>query len=110
MLIIDDDIDVHSSRTCPQNTTIQGNQLAFLHTYCAAEAAELLTKEKDIAVILLDVVMETPDAGLRLVRTIRRELEILETRIILRTGQPGYAPAMDVIRDYDINDYRTKAD
>ncbi|MBK6906198.1 MAG: response regulator [Rhodocyclaceae bacterium] len=111
VLIIDDDIDVHSSTELAlKNTTIQGQSLAFLHAYCAAEAAELLTKEKDIAVILLDVVMETPDAGLRLVRTIRRELEILETRIILRTGQPGYAPAMDVIRDYDINDYRTKAE
>jgi hypothetical protein len=31
-------------------------------------------------------------------------------RIILRTGQPGYAPEMDAIRDYDINDYRTKSE
>jgi diguanylate cyclase (GGDEF)-like protein len=35
---------------------------------------------------------------------------VLEARIILRTGQPGYAPEIDAIRDYDINDYKTKSE
>jgi len=29
---------------------------------------------------------------------------------VLRTGQPGYAPEESVIKDYDINDYKTKTE
>ena len=31
-------------------------------------------------------------------------------QIILRTGQPGQAPERDVIRQYDINDYKSKTE
>ena len=33
-----------------------------------------------------------------------------EVRIVLRTGQPGYAPEESVIKEYDINDYKTKTE
>jgi diguanylate cyclase (GGDEF)-like protein len=69
-----------------------------------------LREHPDIAVALLDVVMETDQAGLELVGYIRDTLGLLECRIILRTGQPGYAPELAVISEYDINDYRTKAE
>ena len=58
----------------------------------------------------LDVVMEQDDAGLHLVRYIRETLKLADVRIILRTGQPGYAPEIDAIRDFDINDYKTKSE
>ncbi|HJW56374.1 MAG TPA: EAL domain-containing protein [Burkholderiaceae bacterium] len=54
--------------------------------------------------------MESPNAGLDLVQRIRHELGLTDVRIILRTGQPGHAPELKVIRDYDINDYKTKAE
>jgi hypothetical protein len=47
--------------------------------------------------VLLDVVMETADAGLLLVDYIRRELGLSATRIVLRTGQPGYAPEHETL-------------
>jgi len=111
ILIVDDDADVHSTTTFAlDNVVMQGRGLAFLHAYSAAEAFALLGRESDIAVILLDVVMERADAGLQLVRRIRDELGLHDVRIILRTGQPGYAPEMEAIRGYDINDYRTKSE
>ena len=76
----------------------------------AAEAAAILALSPEIPVVLLDVVMETPDAGLRLVRHIREELGNHRIRIILRTGQPGDAPERDVVLSHDINDYKSKAD
>ena len=69
-----------------------------------------MRRTEDVAVVLLDVVMESGDAGLKLVRAIREELGRADTRIILRTGQPGYAPELEVIREYDINDYKTKSE
>lgn len=111
VMIIDDDVDVHSATTFSlRSLKVQGRPLQFLHAYSAAEARRLMANEQDIAVILLDVVMEQETAGLQLVRHIRNDLGMSEVRIILRTGQPGYAPEIDAIRDYDINDYKTKSE
>lgn len=111
ILIVDDDADVHhATEFALANTPILGRPLQFLHANSAQQAEQLLRTEANIAVILLDVVMESDDAGLKLVRTIREDLGITEARIILRTGQPGYAPEIDAIRDYDINDYKTKSE
>lgn len=111
VMIVDDDTDVHSATMFAlSNLEMQHRPLEFLHAYSAAEARELLAQEKDVAVILLDVVMEQGDSGLQLVRHIREVLKMAEVRIILRTGQPGYAPEIDAIRDFDINDYKTKSE
>jgi diguanylate cyclase (GGDEF)-like protein len=111
LLVVDDEPDVHRATTFAlAGVTILGRPLEFLHAYSAAEATELLKREKEIAVILLDVVMEREDAGLALVKTIRNELKLKEARIILRTGQPGYAPEIETIHDFDINDYKTKSE
>ncbi|MEB0138033.1 MULTISPECIES: EAL domain-containing protein [unclassified Undibacterium] len=111
IMIIDDDPDVHSATTFALGSLeIQHRPLSFLHAYSAAEARDILQKESDIAIILLDVVMEQEDAGLQLVSYIRSTLQLADVRIILRTGQPGYAPEIDAIRDYDINDYKTKSE
>ncbi|NBW50303.1 MAG: DUF3369 domain-containing protein, partial [Betaproteobacteria bacterium] len=67
-------------------------------------------QRNDIALILLDVVMESEHAGLDLAKYIREDLGNLNVRIVLRTGQPGQAPEEQVIRDYDINDYKEKTD
>ncbi|MFZ6644772.1 DUF3369 domain-containing protein, partial [Undibacterium sp. TJN25] len=111
IMIIDDDPDVHSATTFALGSLeIQHRALSFLHAYSAAEARDILQQETDIAIILLDVVMEQEDAGLQLVSHIRKTLGMSDVRIILRTGQPGYAPEIDAIRDYDINDYKTKSE
>lgn len=111
LLIVDDDPDVHTATTYSlTGLEIHHRQLEFLHAYSATEAAKLLAEESDIAAVLLDVVMEEDDSGLKLVKVIRDELGLADLRIILRTGQPGYAPELDVVREYDINDYKTKAD
>ncbi len=111
VLIADDENDVHESTVFAlRGFEILGRPVSFLHAYSAAEARRLLTEHDDVAVVLLDVVMERVNAGLDLVRVIREELGRSDLRIVLRTGQPGYAPEMDVVRDYDINDYKAKAD
>ena len=111
ILLVDDDADVHLTTVYAlKNVVILGRPLEFLHARSAAEAKTLLCQEGDIAVALVDVVMESNDAGVQLVKFIREEAGLLDTRIILRTGQPGYAPEDETIRDYDINDYRTKSE
>jgi len=111
ILIIDDEPGVHEvTRISLKNFEFCGRGLEFFSAYTALEAKEILFKEKDIAVALVDVVMETEHAGLKLIKYIREEMKNDEIRLILRTGQPGQAPEREVIRDYDINDYKEKTE
>lgn len=109
VLIADDEQDVHEvTEIALRDFGFDGKGLAFLHAHSGAEALELFGVHPDIAVALIDVVMETDDAGLRLVREIRERLGNRFVRLILRTGQPGAAPERQVITQYDINDYKSK--
>ena len=111
MLIVDDEPGVHDvTRLALTGFEFQGHRLELVSALNAADARAVLEAREDIAVILLDVVMESETAGLDLVRAIRRELGNVDVRIILRTGQPGQAPEERVIVDYDINDYKAKAE
>jgi diguanylate cyclase (GGDEF)-like protein len=111
VLIVDDDLEVHAvTRLILAKTVFKQRKVELLSAYSAAEARQILQTEPDIAVILLDVVMETEDAGLLLVHTIRHDLDNKAVRIILRTGQPGQVPEEQVIIDYDINDYKAKSE
>jgi len=111
VLVVDDDADVHEATDFAlQGVAILGRPVQLEHAHSAAEALRLLSLADEPAAILLDVVMETEDAGLQLVSRIRDELKLLRPRIILRTGQPGRAPELDTVSKYDINDYKTKSE
>jgi diguanylate cyclase (GGDEF)-like protein len=111
LLIVDDDADVHhATEFALHDLRVLGRPLAFLHAFSAAEALAVLERHRDVAVVLLDVVMEREDAGLAAVARIRQELGMTSVRIVLRTGQPGYAPELEAIANYDINDYKTKTE
>lgn len=111
LLIVDDDEEIHTvTRLALSDLLVLGRNLVFHHAYSGKAAIEFLKKNQQIAVILLDVVMESDDAGLLVVQQIREQLKMEEVRIVLRTGQPGYAPEESVIKEYDINDYKTKTE
>ncbi len=111
LLIVDDDPEIHSVTKLALNGFVfQERSLVFHDAYSGEEAINYLKSHPEISVILLDVVMESDDAGLKVVKRLREELENNQTRIILRTGQPGQAPEEHVIREYDINDYKTKTE
>src|SRR6201989_3095702 len=109
--VIDDDQAVHEgTRFALSDYSLNGQGLEILSAYSAAEGRELMRAHKDIAAVLLDVIMETDVAGLDLVEFIRNEIHNETVRIILRTGQPGQAPERRVIVQYDINDYKAKTE
>lgn len=110
VLIVDDDRSVHQTTLLAlRDAKIARRPLQFLHAYSAAEARQALMSNAEIAVILLDVVMETDNAGLQLVPAIRGELGRRDLKIIVRTGQPGYASESYVTENFDVDGYLTKA-
>src|SRR5438067_7635164 len=109
--VVDDDPAVHEgTRFALYDYSLHGQGVEIVSAYSAEEGRALMRTHPQVAVILLDVVMETDDAGLGLVNYIRTELKNETVRIILRTGQPGQAPERRVIVDYDINDYKAKTE
>lgn len=111
VLIVDDEPEVHAvTRLALNDFSFQQKRLEFISAYSGEEAQKILATQPDIAVVLLDVVMETDDAGLKVASYIRETLGNHFVRIILRTGQPGQAPERQVIVNYDINDYKSKTE
>ncbi|MCU0547038.1 MAG: response regulator [Oscillatoriaceae cyanobacterium Prado104] len=111
ILIVDDEIEIHNiTKLALDDFTFENKLITFISAYSGKEAKEIIKKNPDIALILLDVVMETEEAGLEVVKYIRDILDNQLVRIILRTGQPGQVPEDVVIVSYDINDYKTKTE
>lgn len=111
LIIADDEEEIHSvTKMVLSNYRFEGSGLEFLSAYTGAETRKIISENPDTALILLDVVMEKENSGLETVRWIREELKNRFVRIILRTGQPGQAPEKQVIKDYDINDYKEKTE
>lgn len=111
VVIIDDEPAVHDvTKLALSNFQFEDRELLFLSAFSGSEGLALMAEHDDVALAFIDVVMETDDAGLKLIDSIRNEHDNFTTRIVLRTGQPGQAPEEDVIRCYDINDYKSKTE
>lgn len=111
VLVADDDPDIQAvSRLLLRDVTFEGRPLHLLSAGSAAETCRTMEETPDVAVLLLDVVMEREDAGFEVIRHIREVLKNDFVRIVLRTGQPGQAPERAVVERYDINDYKEKTE
>jgi len=107
--IIDDEHSIHEvTKLALANTVFQGKKLKFISAFSSEQGFTLLQENPDCALVLLDVVMEADNSGLLLAERIRNELKQLNLQIILRTGQPGYAPENEIMIEYNINDYKSK--
>nr|NJM02455.1 response regulator transcription factor [Desulfobacula sp.] len=74
LLIVDDENEIHvMTKLVLSDYSYKGSSLEFLSAFSAKEAKQLIKDHPDAACILLDVVMETQEAGLDVVRFIREE-------------------------------------
>lgn len=111
VLLVDDEPAVHEvSSLILSGLSFEGRDIELLSASSAAQARDLLARHRDVALALIDVVMETDDAGIALVQHVREQLRDSDMQIVLRTGQPGMAPERDVVLRYEINGYFLKTD
>ncbi len=111
ILLVDDDREIHeATKLAIGDLSFDGKSLQFFSAYSSREAQEILAQHSDIATIFLDVIMETEETGLEIVKYVREDLNNELVRIILCTGQPGKVPEDRIIVQYDINDYTTKTE
>lgn len=111
ILLVDDEPEVHDVTVLAlHDFEYKQRKATFYHAYSADQAKQLLQQHPDMVMALIDVVMETDDAGIDLVEWIRNDLNNPFIRLIMRTGQPGQAPEKQVVLDHDINDYKEKSE
>jgi signal transduction histidine kinase len=111
VLVIDDDKYVHQlTKMVLKGFTFEDAPIRLVSAMSAKEAMTYLDTHSNVAVALVDVVMETDHAGLDLVNYVRNDCNNNEIRLIVRTGQPGVAPEESIFKDYDINDYLSKTE
>ena len=111
LLVVDDEPDVLAvTRLALRDFSFAGRSLDIIEADSVAVARDRLAEHPDMALGLIDVVMDTDDAGLRLVEHIRNDLGNQMMRLMIRTGQPGVAPERYVIDHYDIDDYKDKTE
>jgi CheY-like chemotaxis protein len=112
VLVVDDEPDVHSvTKIALRRKHWKGRAIALTSAHSGAEARKLLEAEGCplFHAALVDVVMETSDAGLKLCEYLRNNYPP-SLRIVLRTGQPGHAPEEEVLTTYDIDYYLAKTE
>lgn len=111
VLIVDDDPSVHLvSRLVFSDLVVDGQRIELVSAHSAREARERLGNGLEVAVAVLDVVMETESAGLDLAAWIRQDTRFASMRIVLRTGQPGREPNAEVLGRLHASDYWSKED
>src|SRR2546423_9437788 len=110
VLIVDDEADIHAvTDLALKFKKWRNKRFELVRAFSAAEAKDILNKpDSNFQVAMIDVVMETDDAGLRLCEYIR-ETQPRSLRIILRTGQANVAPEERVLNEYDIDHYLPKS-
>ena len=111
ILAVDDDVDFQNALAFSlKDAILLDRPIELTQAFSMSAAARILARGPEFAVVLADVVMETEDAGLRLAKAFREMLGYFDTRIILLTGQPGFAPIDSVMSRYDLSDYCLKSD
>jgi len=111
ILVIDDEKSVHDiTENVLKMLVIEGRSLELIYAFSAKEAKKKLAEYDDISLALIDVIMETPTAGLDLVNYIRNDLKNHLIRLVIRTGQPDEVPERKIVDEYDITDYKEKTE
>ncbi|CCQ94654.1 conserved hypothetical protein [[Clostridium] ultunense Esp] len=111
ILIVDDDNFVHIMiREILKDFQFEDKPLTILNAYSSSEALKILSNNKDIALVILDVYIGEKATGLKLTKYIREAIGNSAVRIVLMTSSENSRLQKDAVLNYDINGYEEKTD
>jgi len=104
ILVVDDEIDVFvMTKIVLKRLKHKGREIDIHYTDCGTDAIEFLKYHNDVGLVLLDIVMESENAGYEVVDYLRNEKKNDKTSIYIRTGYSGAVPTeyMHLVRGID---------
>jgi len=109
ILIVSDEEKLHKISAIVFNDfRFHGKKVEFINAYSYYTGVKEITNNSDIAVVIIDIMIEDEILGLKLVKYIRKYLNNKYTRIILQSNTSEELRKKDIILNYDINDYKGK--
>ncbi|MBI5185176.1 MAG: response regulator [Nitrospinae bacterium] len=100
LLVVDDNTGIHEvTRIVLSDFVFEGRCLQIINAYSAKDGMKMLDVHPDIAVALIDVAMESENAGLELLGYIRKEKELESIQIIVRTEKSFHEIATSCCKD-----------
>ena len=110
VLVADDDDDVlEVTALALDGMQVDQRPVELLFASTEAEARAYL-ESHDVAVAILDVIMDTDRSGFDIAAWIRHTHRSRATRIVLRTGQPGQSDGQRAFHIGDINEFWLKTE
>lgn len=92
VLVVDDNEDVYiSTKFALELFESEGRSINVSYSNSAISAMELLDKQ-NYNLIFVDIVMETEDAGYKVIEFIRNNRRDRESKVYIRSGKPGNLP------------------
>lgn len=104
VVIVDDDPSVHdATKELISQLSFAGKRFMGLSAFSYEKARELLQKDDDIALVIMDSEVNGQAIGLGLIGFIKEELQNEKVRILLRTGYPYLVPDKRIAEKYAID-------
>lgn len=109
ILVVDDDKEIFEVTQLALNDFCFNNLSLELEYADSAEQAIDMASKTEYAVLLIDMIMEEENSGMKVVEHIRENQDNRHSRLIIRSGQPG---RMNVEECYaaDINEFAHKTE
>lgn len=110
VLLVDDDSAIlRLGRVVLGSVSLDRTPVEILTAPSASTARSVIEQNPDLAVAVIDVVMETPTAGLELANWIAAQDACRALRVAIHSGQPAELRQESVERNYEIHDYWHKS-
>jgi CheY-like chemotaxis protein len=109
ILVADDVLEVQTiTKMVLESLHFEGRKLQVQFACRGDDAVEFMAKHPDTAVILMDLIMEDDNAGLRAVKEIRESLGNWWTRIIIQSGGAFKTRFDTLVADYEVDGFIEK--
>ncbi|WP_462159749.1 response regulator [Pseudoalteromonas sp. GB56] len=111
ILVVDDEQDVFIvTKLIASTVKVNADNVQLHYVSTGREACTFLSQHDEIGLVLLDIVMETDDAGFKVIDYIRNTQHDNHTHIVVRSGLTGTIPDQFLHLAKGINGYINKLD
>ena len=109
--MVDDDRDIHALTSIILNDfQFQNKPLRIHYARTSEQALECIAQNPNIQLMLIDMVMEDKDSGMKIIQHLRDDLKNERAQIVVRTSVREMLPQQSFVEDYNILTCKIKSE